>query len=111
MDMNTVYVVGHGRTQPDNPIMNVYTQFFVGFSVNVETDEIVDASASFILDETKSFVRALFVGKKFNGVSEDIISEIEKRYWGSSQRALIVAYKDAVKHYVSNKKKYYSDFL
>ncbi len=59
----------------------------------METDEIVDASASFILDETKSFVRALFVGKKFNGVSEDIISEIEKRYWGSSQRALIVAIK------------------
>lgn len=107
MDNKTVYVIGHGRTQSDNPIMNVYSQFFIGFSVNVETDEIVDAAASVILDETKAFVRSLFVGKKFDIVREEIISEIERRYWGSSQRALIVAYKDAVKHYTENKRKYY----
>jgi len=107
MDTNTVYVVGHGRTQSDNPIISVYSQFFVGFSVNVETDEVVDAAASVILEETKSFVRSLFIGKKFDGIHTEIIEEIEKRYWGSSQRALIVAYKDAVKHYVENKSKYY----
>lgn len=107
MESNTVYVVGHGRTGSDNPIMNVYTQFFVGFSVNVETDIVVDAAASFVLEETKSFVRSLFVGKKFDGIHDDVINEIERRYWGSSQRALIVAYKDAVKHYTENKKKHY----
>lgn len=107
MDSNTVYVIGHGRTQSDNPIMNVYSQFFIGFSINVETDEVIDAAASFILDETKNFVRTLFVGKKFDDVYDDIINDIERRYWGGSQRALIVAYKDAVKHYVLNKKKYY----
>jgi len=107
MEAKTVYVIGHGRTQSDNPIINVYSQFFVGFSVNVETDEIMDASASFILEETKSFVRSLFVGKRFDDIHEEIIKEIESRYWGSSQRALIVAYKDAVKQYIENKKKYY----
>ncbi len=107
MEEQTVYVIGHGRTQSDNPIMNVYSQFFVGFSVNVETDEVVDAAATVILDETKRFVRSLFVGKKFDAVHDDVIQEIEKRYWGSSQRALIVAYKDAVTHYVENKKKHY----
>jgi len=107
MKAETVYVIGHGRTQSDNPIMNVYSQFFVGFSINVETDEVVDAAASVILEETKSFVRSLFVGKKFDDIHDEIINEIERRYWGSSQRALIVAYKDAVKHYVENKRKYY----
>lgn len=108
MTSNTVYVIGHGRTQSDNPITNVYSQFFVGFSVNVETDIVEDAAASVILEETKAFVRSLFVGKKFDKVDDDIIEDIEKRYWGSSQRALIVAYKEAVKHYTVNKKKYYS---
>ncbi len=107
MHANTVYVIGHGRTQSDNPIMNVYSQFFIGFSVNVETDIIVDAAASVILNETNAFVRSLFVGKKFDKIHDSIIEDIEKRYWGSSQRALIVAYKDAVKHYTVNKAKYY----
>jgi hypothetical protein len=49
----------------------------------------------------------LFVDKSLGEFDPDVEEEITKRYYGTSQKAIIAAYKDAVKKYKEIKDKYY----
>ena len=95
----TVYVVGHGRTGSDNAITSNFKIFFIGFVIDRENDEIVDLECSATIDITKRFVYDLFIGKKFSGYDEKLVADISSRYFGSSQKAIVIAYKDALKKY------------
>lgn len=105
--MATVYVVGHGKTQQDNPIQNQYKGFFMTFHVDVQTDTILDTSGTFVLAETTAFVKSLFVGQAMTSPIEAMREMLEKRYWGSSQKAILVAFRDAQKQYMENKTKHW----
>lgn len=94
----TVYVVGEAKSPENNPITKQYSTFFVGLVIDRSSGEIVDADCTAMIDTTRSFVQALFIGKKIND-SDTITNEINERYLGSSQKALIVAYKNAQKKY------------
>ncbi|MTI71043.1 MAG: DUF3870 domain-containing protein [Firmicutes bacterium] len=98
-DKNTVYIIGHGRTGTNNAITEQYKIFFIGFVVDFKTDEIVDLGCSVTIDTTEEFIASIFVGRKFDRFYEDIEQEVYRRYFGSSQKAIIVAYKDALKKY------------
>ncbi len=104
---NTVYVIGHGKTSKENAITEQFKLFFIGFVINVETDEVVDISCASTISTTEKFIASIFVGRKFDKYYEDIEEEIMKRYFGSSQKAIIVAYKDGLKRYEEVKAKYY----
>ena len=100
----TVYVVGHGRTGSDNAITSNFKIFFIGFVIDRETDEVVDLECSATIDITKRFVHDIFIGKSFARYDEKITENIMRRYFGSSQKAIIIAYKDALKKYNEIKK-------
>jgi hypothetical protein len=104
--MPTVYVVGHGKTQQDNPIHHSFSSFFMTFLIDLETDIILDASGTFILPETTAFIKTLFIGRSILESTETIWNLIESRYWGSSQKAIHIAFKDAQRQYQSNKSKF-----
>lgn len=104
---NTVYVVGNSKTNTDNAITNIFNSFFIGFVVEVDNDTIIDLSCSATIRTTDEFVRSLFMGKKLIEFDPNCQEEIKRRYHGSSQRAIIVAYKDAVKKYNEIKLKYF----
>jgi len=106
-DKNTVYIIGHGKTSKDNAITDQFKIFFIGFVIDTKTDEVVDLSCSATIPTTSEFVASIFVGRKFDRYYEDIEEEIVRRYFGSSQRAIIIAYKDALKKYLKVKEKYY----
>lgn len=106
-DKNTVYIIGHGKTTSDNAITEQFKIFFMGLVIDINTDEIVDLSCSATISTTPEFVASIFVGKKLDNYKEEIEKEIKRRYFGSSQSAIIVAYKDAVKKYKEVKNKYY----
>ncbi|KAB2329943.1 DUF3870 domain-containing protein [Cytobacillus depressus] len=91
---NTVYIIGDSKTSSNNPIMQKYNSFFIGLVVNRETNEIVDAECSSTIALTSIFIKSLFVGKSILEV-ENVLEEIEQRYFGSSQKALMVAFKNA----------------
>ncbi|MBD1380293.1 DUF3870 domain-containing protein [Metabacillus arenae] len=91
---DTVYVIGDSKTSSSNPIMHKYNAFFVGLVIDLHTHEIVDAECSSIVELTTRFVRSLLIGKSILEI-EKLTEEIERRYFGSSQRALIVALKNA----------------
>ncbi|WP_322787615.1 DUF3870 domain-containing protein [Alteribacillus iranensis] len=94
----TVYIVGEAKSPQNNPITKQYHTFFVGFVIDETNNRIVDVDCTSILGLTKRFIQDLFIGEVFWD-SETIIQSIEKRYLGSSQKALIVAYKNAKKKY------------
>lgn len=97
---DTVCVVGNARTANDNPITHAYSHFFITFVAKVDTGEIIDVEASFTLPLTNRFVRCLFLGRSLEAVDEDLVRSVRDRYLGSSQKAIAVAYKDAVKKFV-----------
>ena len=104
---NTTYVVGNSKTNTDNAITNKFNSFFIGFIVDVDTDKIVDLSCSFTIRTTDEFVKTLLIGKSLKVFDPNLEQEVKKRYQGSSQRAIIVAYKDAIKKYNDIKTRYF----
>lgn len=106
-DKNTVYIIGHGRTSNDNAITEQFKIFFIGFVVDTQTDEIVDLGCSATVATTQEFIASIFVGQKFDRHYEEIDTEVMKRYFGTSQRAILVAYKDALKKYKEVKEMFY----
>lgn len=103
---NTVYVIGHGKTNSDNAITEKYKIFFIGFVVDITDDKIIDLGSSTTVDVTSNFIKSIFIGKSFDGYDIEIEKDILKRYFGSSQKAIIIAYKDAVKKYENIKAKH-----
>ncbi|MGO1580657.1 MAG: DUF3870 domain-containing protein [Peptoniphilaceae bacterium] len=98
-DKNTVYIIGHGKTSLDNAITEQFKIFFVGFVIDIKTDEVIDLSCSATIPTTQEFIASIFVGKKFDRYREEIEAEVLKRYFGTSQKAIIISYKDALKRY------------
>lgn len=103
---STVYIIGESRTHMDNAITLMYNSFYIGFEVNIETDEIIDVGCTHTIDITEKFIKNIFVGKNLGQYSRDTEEEIKARYHGTSQKAIIVSYKDAVKKYLEVKQKY-----
>ncbi|MDF2882874.1 MAG: hypothetical protein K0R54_3431 [Clostridiaceae bacterium] len=104
---DTVYVVGNAKTSADNAITMHFNSFYIGFVVDINTDKIIDLSSSSTLRTTDEFIKYLFVNKSLKAFQAELEEEITKRYHGSSQKAIVVAYKDAVKKYNEIKEKYF----
>jgi len=104
---DTVYIVGHGKTTSDNAITERYKIFFIGFVIDTKTDKVIDLGSSTTVEVTSNFIKSIFVGKSFVAYDEGIEQDILKRYFGSSQKAIVTAYKDAIKKYKSIKAKHY----
>ncbi|MBU3188085.1 DUF3870 domain-containing protein [Clostridium bowmanii] len=96
---NTIYVVGNSKTNTDNAITNRFSSFFIGFVVDIDTGEIIDLSCSSTIRTTDDFIKTLLMGKSLKIFDCNLEEEVKRRYHGSSQRAIVVAYKDAVKKY------------
>jgi len=96
-----VCVIGNARSASDNPITHTYSHFFITFIADPDTGEILDMEASFTLSLTNRFLRDLFLGRSLAAVDEGLLEAVRERYLGSSQKAIVVAYRDAVKKFVA----------
>lgn len=96
---NTIYIVGNAKTQQNNPITHQYGQFFIGFVVERDSGKIITCGSSSTIHTTSDFVASLLSGRTLKDDSELIKQLVESRYFGSSQKAIIVAFKDAQKKY------------
>ena len=96
---DSILVVGNSQTTGFNPINQQFGQFFITFIRLKETEEILDCAVSVTLETTGRFIRGLFVGRRLVLDESSIISDVQNRYFGSSQKAIIAAYRDAIKKY------------
>lgn len=106
-EKSTVYIVGHGKTSSENAITSNFKIFFIGLVIDTRNDMVVDMECSATISITSRFISDLFIGKSFTDYDPQIEEDIKRRYYGTSQKALITAYKDAVKKYKEVKEKYY----
>ena len=104
---NTLYIVGNSKTSSDNAITYKYNSFYIGFVVEVENGRIIDLSCSSTIRTTEEFIKSIFIDRCINEYDTCLEEEVKKRYHGSSQKAIIVAYKDAVKKYNEIKENYF----
>ncbi|WP_088042593.1 DUF3870 domain-containing protein [Bacillus sp. EAC] len=91
---DTIFIIGDSKTSSNNPIMQQFNAFFIGLVVDRTSHIIVDADCSATISLTTSFVKHLFVGQSMMNI-DGVVSEINTRYFGSSQKALTVAFKNA----------------
>ncbi len=104
-DKSTIYIIGDSKTTSNNPITHQYTAFFIALVIDVDKDDIiVDIGASSTLEITSDFIYSLFIGYSMKRGIEPMQKEIINRYHGASQKAVIVAWKDAYKKYLNLKK-------
>ncbi|KIL38950.1 hypothetical protein SD70_23130 [Gordoniibacillus kamchatkensis] len=99
-DKDTIYVIGDAQASVNNPITQQFSAFFIGLVVDTTSHKIIDAGCSSTIPLTSEFVRSIFIGHNML-LFDTVAAEIRRRYHGSSQKALIVAYKDAQKKYKS----------
>lgn len=95
---DTIYIIGDAKAPTNNPITQKYNAFFIGLVIERTSGKIVDADCSSTIDITSQFVRSLFLNDLIKN-EKSIIEKIETRYFGSSQKGLTVAYKNALKKY------------
>lgn len=105
-EKDTIYIVGNAKTTTDNAITFQYNSFYIGFVVATKTGTIIDVSCTATIRTTEEFVKALFLGRSLGRADEELEREIKQRYHGSSQKAILVAYKDGVKKYLEVKERY-----
>ena len=96
---HTIYIVGNAKTSQNNPITQLYGQFFLSFVVEKAGGKILACGVSATVGVTGDFVSSMFVGRSLLDDPDIIKRMLESRYFGSSQKALLVAFKDAQKKY------------
>ncbi len=97
--LHSVFVIGESRTNADNAITKIYGSFYMAFEIEDESHTILDFSCTHTLDTTEQFLRKLFLGRDFLQVGEGLEAELNRRYGGSSRKAVLVSYRDALKRY------------
>ena len=95
----TYFVIGESRTNADNAITKIYGSFYLAFEVDEQTEQVLDFSCTHTLDLTEKFLKKLFVGQHFPSADTWLEEVLERRYGGSSRRAVPVSYRDALKRY------------
>lgn len=107
---DTVYFVSYSKLPDDISATYVHKVVGVGFLINTKTGIIEDVMVTLISDLCKDFLAYLMVGHNIDrdGVDE-LVDRIEKRFYGSSQKALVVCIRGVHARYLQwkqvNKKK------
>ena len=101
---DTYYVIGESRTNSDNAITKIYGSFYLSFEVDGKTDTVLGFNCTPTLDLTEQYLRTWFVGKNFVEIDSWLEDALNRRYGGSSRRAVLTSYRDALKRYRSMKR-------
>lgn len=98
---DTVYFSGSARLPNTIPSGGMYELINVGMMINSTTGEIVDVSATLLSTGAKRFLDYLIIGHNLHDEGiEVLLKEINDRYFGDSQKAIMVAIKNANEKYL-----------
>ncbi|AWE08570.1 hypothetical protein DCE79_14860 [Lysinibacillus sp. 2017] len=92
-----IYIIGDAQVSQNNPISKQYNQFFLGIAIDRSNGIIVEVDCSATVQLTVKFIASIMVNRSIH--DDQIIEHLQNRYHGSSQKALIVAFKDVQRKY------------
>lgn len=98
---DTVYFVSYTKLPQEISAAYVHRVVGVGFLINTKTGIIEDVMVTLISDLCKEFLAHLIVGHNIerDGVNE-IVEKIEKRFFGASQKAVVVGIRGVYARYL-----------
>lgn len=100
---DSLYIIGNSKSQMNNPITQLYGQFFIGFIVEKSTGNIIDIECNAIISLTNKILKDILIGENMATDYETVKNKLTLRYLGSSQKAILVAFRDAQKKYLDFK--------
>lgn len=102
---DTVYFVSYSKLPDDIAVSYIHKVVGVGFLINTKTGIIEDVMVTLISDLCKEFLSYLMIGHNIerDGIDE-LVERVEKRFFGSSQKAIIVCIKGVYARYLQWKK-------
>lgn len=71
----------------------------MAFEVDDVSHEVLDFSCTHTVDVTERYLSKMFLGRNFPSIENWLEKELEGRYGGSSRKAVMVSYKDALKRW------------
>lgn len=96
---SSIYLSGNAKTQDNSAINHMYKKFFISFIVDGDTGEVFDVASTTLLDMTQDFMKDMFIGQNLYEDIDIMVSQVLRRYFGSSQKAIIAALKDTYNQY------------
>ena len=103
------YIIGESRTNSDNAITSIYGSFYMAFEVDAQTELVLKFGCTHTLDLTEEFLRDIFVGQSFPAIENWLDNTLKHYYGGSSRRAVLTSYRDALKRYRTMKESVRTD--
>lgn len=97
--VQSYYIIGESRTNADNAITKMYGSFYMAFEVDEETEQVLDFGCTHTLQLTEEYLKRLFIGRNFPKIDSWLEKKLEQCYGGSSRKAVLVAYQNALKRY------------
>jgi hypothetical protein len=96
MDKRSVYFVGYARLPESTPVKKQLDRVAVGIEVDMETGIVLDASVTIPTELGQKVIRSCIVGYNIRWDFEFVAKNIERRFQGEAQKAIIMALKNAV---------------
>ena len=93
---HSVYVVGAAKAVAENPITLANQFLILPIVFDQNSGEILDAGINSVCDITESFVKDLLIGRSIYTDYHDIIRDINLRYLGHSQKALVFCVRNII---------------
>ncbi|GAA0728506.1 DUF3870 domain-containing protein [Clostridium malenominatum] len=104
-EKNTIYITGVSRANSTDPITVMYNGFFLGMIINKDTGEIIDVTSNAISSMTTDFIKSMLIGYSIVKELDEMINEINNRFFGTAQKALIVALREVHNKFLIEMKK------
>ena len=96
----TIFITGQAKPGKDDAITSVYQTFSLSLFVDTDTDRIVNLACNTVMEETEAFIRCLLVGRSLTEELPEMVDQLQRRFFGVSQKTLIAALKDVHNRYL-----------
>lgn len=97
---DSVFVTGVAKVTKDDAINAMYGTFSLSMVIDVRSNHIVSISGNMVMQETNDFMASLLVGKNIVTDVDEMCDILRRRFLALSQKAVIVALRDAQNHYL-----------
>jgi hypothetical protein len=96
---DTLFFTGYARLPTGITASEMYKVVGIGLEVRCDTGEIMSADCTLATEVGKHFFAKLVKGRRLDEDFRILVNEVERRYHGSAQKAIVTALKIAREKY------------
>ncbi|CEP67018.1 Domain of unknown function DUF3870 [Moorella glycerini] len=94
-----LFFTGQSKFPQGVPAKNMYDLCTVSVEIEPDSNVIIRASCTLANEHGRAFISSLLIGYCLEQGIDDIVAEINERYFGTSKNAVIAALKDLYRKY------------